>query len=187
MGEMKKEELRDALLAPVVLQESDPEGLTELGERIKRLPRTPEGLFDTASVDADCFEAARWVYPVYAAFETECNRQEGYPDLLAQMRVLDEKQRAAASLEKTSLFLKTLFSVICHVTPQLYEYHRELTDMFRTDVKELIASFYDCETESFGGEEGRASGLDGDIRATISRAGAARLLLEDKYKRYGCQ
>lgn len=181
---MKKEELQDALLHMAGTKE-ELTTLTELAEQIKRLPRTPEGLFDTASVDPNCFEAARWVYPVYAAFETECNRQEGYPDLLAQIRVLNEKQKAAASLETAALFLNTLLSVTAYVTPQLYEYYRELADMFRANVKAVIASYY--KNESFGGAEGKASGLDGAIRAAISRAGTIHLLLAEKYRRYGCR
>lgn len=176
-----KEQLRRTL---IFADKGDLTALTENAEQIKRLPRTPEGLFDTSAVDEDCFEAAKYVYPVYAAFETECNRQEGYPDLLAQLRVLDEMQKKAASLETTAAFLETLCSVIAHVTPQLYEYYRELVDMFRTAVKELIASYYN--DGSFGGEKGRISGLDGRIRVMISRAGDAQLLLAEKYRSYGC-
>lgn len=180
MGEMKDQLLTALRFA----EQGDLTVLTEMAGQIKRLPRTPEGLFDTTSVDEDCFEAAKYVYPVYAAFETACNRQEGYPDLLAQIRVLDERQKKAAALETTAVFLRMLCSVIGHVTPQLYEYYRELVDMFRADVKEMIASYY--KDGSFGGEEGRISGLDGRIRVMISRAGDAQLLLAEKYRSYGC-
>lgn len=174
-----KEQLKQALEAAA---QGDLAALTEAASRVKVLPRTEEGLFDTASVDSDCFEAAKWVYPVYAAYETECNKEAGYPDLLAQMRMLREKQKAAASVEVTAQFLTMLMTTIENVTPQLYEYYRELVDMFREEVKETIASYY--SEDAFGGIEGRASGADAQIREAIARAGEKYVLLAEKYQRY---
>jgi hypothetical protein len=162
----------------------DFEPLRESAEQIKRLPRTAEGIFDTSSVDSDCFRAARIVYPVYAAFETECNKEEGYPDLLAQLRILDERQKKSGSLEAAADFLDMLMSVIENVTPQLYEYYRELVDMFRADIKETIRSYYDEAEQSFGGAEGKASGADGKIRGAAARAGKSYVLLAEKYQKY---
>lgn len=174
-----KEQLKKALESAA---QGDVALLTEAADKLKQLPRTEEGLFDTSSVDSDCYEAARWVYPVYAAFETECNKEAGYPDLLAQIRVLDEKQRKAASLGETVKFLDMLIAAIDNVTPQLYEYYRELVDIFRTDVKETISSYY--KDGSFGGTEGKASGDDARMRAAIAHAGKTYVLLAEKYQKY---
>ena len=174
-----KEQLKKALEAAAQV---DTALLSEAADKLKQLPRTEEGIFDTASVDGDCFEAARWVYPVYAAFETECNKEAGYPDLLAQIRVLDTKQKGDASLAETAKFLEMLIAVIDHVTPQLYEYYRELVDIFRMDVKEAISSYY--KDGSFGGAEGKASGEDMKIRETIAHAGKTYVLLTEKYREY---
>lgn len=174
-----KEQLKCALAA---VAQGDLKTLTEAAELVKQLPRTEEGLFDMTAVDSDCFEAAKWVYPVYAAFETECNKEAGYPDLLAQMRTLREKQKAAASVTVTAQFLTMLMTTIENVTPQLYEYYRELVDMFREEVKETITACY--EEDAFGGAEGKASGADAQIRGAIARAGEKNVLLAEKYQRY---
>ena len=62
-------------------------------QEIKALPRTEEGIFDLKKVQADAgrrniYQAADLVYPTYAAYETTENKKEGYPDIMAQMRVL---------------------------------------------------------------------------------------------------
>ena len=174
-----KEQLQKALEAASL---GDTALLAETTDKLKQLPRTEEGLFDTTSVDSDCFEAARWIYPVYAAFETECNKEAGYPDLLAQIRTLDAKQKRDASIAETAKFLEMLIAVIDNVTPQLYEYYRELVDIFRADVKEVISSYY--RDGSFGGAEGKASGADERIRSAIAHAGETYVLLAEKYREY---
>ncbi len=148
-------------------------------EMIRKLPRTEDGLFDTASVDPDLFEAARWVYPVYAAYETECNKKEGYPDLLKQFGVLDKKYREKNDPEAAAAYLDALLGTIDNVSPQLYEYYRELVDMFRTGVKEAIAAYY--KDGSFGAKGGRADQM---IRKSIAHAGAIDVLLAEKYTEY---
>ena len=151
-------------------------------EQIKSLPRTEEGLFDTGSVDEDCFEAARWVYPVYAYYETEYHKKENYPDLLKQMETLNEKQKEAASIETSARFLDTLIHTIDNVTPQLYEYYIELVNLFKTAVKEVIADYYRNGrfTDGSTGEK-EAEKL---IRGAIARAGETYVLLAEKYEDY---
>ena len=61
------------------LKKGNIEPLKEAAAEIKSLPRTEEGIFDMSAVDKDCFVAAMAVYPVYAAFETECNKEAGLP------------------------------------------------------------------------------------------------------------
>lgn len=148
-------------------------------EMIKQLPRTADGLFDTTAVDADLYQAARWVYPVYAAYETECNKKEGYPDLLEQIRTLDKKRRENDTLENTADFLWMLFLTIESVSPQLYEYYRELVDIFKANVRTAIDKYF--EGEGFGPEGSRA---DWQIRDVIAHAGEIHVLLSEKYRDY---
>ena len=148
-------------------------------EAIKKLPRTAEGVFDTASVDADPYQAARWVYPVYAAYETECNKKEGYPDLLAHMRTLDKKRRENDTLENTAAFLDALICTIDNVSPQLYEYYRELVDLFKENVQNAIRLYF--AEGSFGPAGSESSTL---IRKSIARAGETYVLLAEKYEAY---
>lgn len=174
-----KEQLKKALAAA---DRGELEPIREAADWLKQLPRTAEGLFDTKEVDGDCFAAARWVYPVYAAFETECNKEAGYPDLLAQLHVLDEMQRREATLGAAAAFLETLIVTLDYMTPQLYEYYREVQDIFRADVKEVIAAHY--RGGAFGGEAGKASGEDARIRRTLAHAGETYCLLAEKYQEY---
>lgn len=148
-------------------------------EMIKQLPRTPDGLFDTTAVEADPYRAARWVYPVYAAYETECNKKECYPDLLEQIRILDKKRRENDTLENTADFLCALIYTIDNVTPQLYEYYRELVDIFKENVRNAIEVHF--SKGSFG-----PAGSDTDelIRDVIAHAGESYVLLTEKYEDY---
>lgn len=151
-------------------------------EQIKQLPRTAEGLFDMESVDVDCFQAARWVYPVYAYYETEYNKKECYPDLLKQMEILDEKQKKAASMKTTARFLDALINTIDNVTPQLYEYYIELVDLFKAAVKEVIADYYKDGRFTDGGADEAA--VEKMIRGAIAHAGKTYVLLAEKYEAY---
>ena len=167
------------------------EAVRVAAERLKELPKRADGLFDTSSVDGDLFEAARWVYPVYALYETECNRKEGYPDLLNQMRALDRAYEAACNAadkadcgqedeeggETAANYLWALIHTVDNVSPQLYEYYRELADLFKRRVKELISTRY--RAGSFGCGDAR-------IRESIRFAGERGILLKEKYQEY-CQ
>jgi len=172
-----KEQLKAALEG---IARDDKDAAAAAAEQIKSLPRTAEGLFDTGSVDADCFEAARWVYPVYAYYETECNKKECYPDLLKQMEILDEKQREAASMETTARFLDALIHTIDNVTPQLYEYYIELAELFKAAVRKAVADYYK-DGRFAGGANEEAEKL---IRGAIARAGETYVLLAEKYEAY---
>ena len=148
-------------------------------EMIKQLSRTADGLFDTTTVDDDIYRAARLVYPVYAAYETECNKKEGYPDLLGQIRTLDKKHRENSTLENTADFLCMLFFTIKSVSPQLYEYYRELVDIFKENVRIAINDYF--EDGSYGPEGSKADWL---IRDVIAWAGKDHVLLAEKYEDY---
>lgn len=107
-------------------------------EQIKQLPRRADGLFELDSVDRNLFRAAKQVYPVYAAYETDCNGKEGYPDLLGQVRILRGELEKVDTPENRVLFLETLLGTIENVSPQLYEYYREMADMFREVLKKAL-------------------------------------------------
>lgn len=151
-------------------------------KQVKELSRTAEGLFDTNSVDGDSFEAARWVYPVYAYYETEYNKKEGYPDLTKQMEILNEKRKKASSMKVAALFLDALIHTIDNVTPQLYEYYIELADMFKSAVKEIVADYY--KDGSFSDGSTNAAESEKLIRGAVARAGETYVLLAEKYRDY---
>lgn len=174
-----KEQLAAALQS---MARDDGKAVVAVAEQVKQMPRTKEGLFDMGSVDEDCFEAARWVYPVYAYYETEYNKKENYPDLLKQMETLNAKQKEAASIGTTARFLDALIHTIDNVTPQLYEYYIELVSLFKAAVKEVIADYYRDGrfTDGSAGEE-EAEKM---IRGAIARAGETYVLLAEKYEDY---
>lgn len=137
-------------------------------EQIKQLPRREDGLFELRSVDENLFQGAGQVFPVYAAYETDCNGKEGYPDLLAQMRILREELKKDSTLENSTLFLDGLLRTIENVSFQLYEYYRELADMFKEVLKETMTQ-WDREAET-------------QLQGIVARAGELCLLSEEKYR-----
>lgn len=140
-------------------------------EQIKQLPRREDGLFELRSVDENLFRAAGQVFPVYAAYETDHNGKEGYPDLLAQMRILCEELRKDSTLENRALFLEGLLGTIENVSPQLYEYYRELTDMFKEVLRDTMTR-WGREAETL-------------LQETVARAGKLCLLAEENYRNPG--
>ena len=180
-----KEQLKKALCS---IATDDVQAIVEVAEQIKALPRTEEGLFDTSVVDKKLFCAARLVYPVYAAYETECNKKEGYPDLIVQMRTLNQIFDGKDCFYATACYLDTLIHTIENVSPQLYEYYSEIVDMFKARVKEAITKYY-CDGK-FAGESCKV--VDADecckaeqmIRDAIRLAGERHVLLAEKYEEY---
>lgn len=164
------------------MEKEDGKAAVAAAEQIRQLPRSAEGLFNMDSVDTDCFEAARWVYPVYAYYETEYNKKENYPDLLKQMEILDTKRKEAASMGTTARFLDALIHTIDNVTPQLYEYYIELAELFKAVVREAIADYYrDGRFTDGSAGEAEAEKL---IRGAIAHAGENYVLLAEKYEAY---
>lgn len=176
-----KEQLKAAFQS---IAEGDVASAAKVAEQLKQLPRTAEGLFDTSAVDNDFYEAARWVYPVYAAYETECNKKEGYPDLLNQMRLIDRKYgEESDDLPETARFLDLFIHTIDNVSPQLYEYYRELADIFKARLKKAIQTYYqDGSFLSKGGSvQPEAEAL---LRSAVKRACENYVLLGEKYQEY---
>lgn len=137
-------------------------------EQIKQLPRRADGLFELKSVDENIFLAAGQVFPVYAAYETDCNGKEGYPDLLGQMRILHGELEKEDTLENRALFLGGLLGTIENVSPQLYEYYRELADMFKEVLRETMA------------QRGREAAER--LKGVVARAAELYLLAGEKYQ-----
>lgn len=151
-------------------------GLT--AEQIKALPRTNEGIFDLAGIGGNLYQAAAEVYPVYAAYETDCNKKEGYPDIMAQMRVLDKKAAGEFSFGNASAYVVALLHTLEKISPEIYENYRELVDMFRAAVKRTLSEYYAADV-------GFTEGNPNEVRAfcdAVKEACSLDLLLAEKYQ-----
>lgn len=155
-------------------------GLT--AEEIKALPRTEEGIFDLSGLAAgrDVYAAAREVYTAYAAFETNQNKKEGYPDIMAQMRAWNRKAEEDFTSESAAGYLSMLLSVIGEISPEIYENYRELADMFWAALRRALEQFYDEGASAYAGSQEAAKLL----RQTIAEACEMDVLLAEKYEKY---
>lgn len=150
-------------------------------EQIKALPRTAEGLFDLSGVGGNPYKAALEVYPVYAAYETRENGKKGYPDIMAQMRLWNQKVNEEFSLENAADYLAMLYGTIENISPEIYENYKELVDMLRATVKRVLAEYYSEDAEGFVPEAAGTAGLK-TFCATVKGACASYLLLAEKYE-----
>ncbi len=166
-----KEKLQKALEA---VQNKDAEAAKEAVDELKALPRTAEGIFDLSSVDSDVWVAAGLAYPVYVAYETVCNKKEGYPDLIAQVRAWNQMLQADYSFEKAAKAACMWIHTIEYMSPEIYEYYRELCDIFKSNVRETLDKFY---------AEGKPEGdLAEMFKAAVLQACEADILLAEKYE-----
>ncbi len=147
-------------------------------EEIKALPRTGEGIFDLTGLGEDVYTTAAVVYPIYAAYETEENKKEGYPDIMAQMRVWNRKVEEDFTFANASAYVTMLIFTIKKMSPEIYENYRELVDMFRAAVKRALAEHYNGETGAFRGDQADAAGFCSAVREACS----LDLLLAEKYQ-----
>ncbi len=150
-------------------------------EQIKALPRTADGLFDFSSLGSDSYKAALEVYPVYAAFETKENGKKGYPDIMAQMRLWNQKINGEFSFENAADYLAMLYGTIENISPEIYENYKELVDMFRATVKKVLAEYYSEGTEDFAAGVKGTEALETFCK-TVKKACDAYLLLAEKYE-----
>lgn len=157
------------------VKNGNPEAAVKVMEEIQGLPRTEEGLFDLSLVDENPFVAGALVYPIYAAVETRCNSKNGYPDLLEQMRIYEKKLKEDYTFENASACADMLIHTADYVSQEVYEYYRELVDMFRNTVRACITAFY--QENCFPGE-------DAGLRDTIAYACEKHILLAEKYKQF---
>lgn len=152
-------------------------------QEIKALPRTEEGIFDLSGIsqgaNISLYKAALEVYPVYAAYETDCNKKEGYPDIMTQMRVWDSHFWKEFSFQTGSEYAALLLATIEKISPEIYENYRELLDRFRAVVKKVLESFYIEENNTFS--EGSAEEKKAFCE-TVKRACNQYLLLAEKYQ-----
>ena len=92
-------------------------------QEIKALSRTEEGIFDLAAVQqsaglGNIYQAADLVYPVYAAYETTENKKEGYPDIMAQMRVLKKHAESEFSAENGAAYTAVMLHTVEQISPE---------------------------------------------------------------------
>lgn len=145
---------------------------------IKSLPRTADGLFDLSGICDNVYKAAAQVYPVYAGFETTENKKEGYPDIMAQMRLWNRKVNQEFSFANAADYLSMVYGTLENMSPEIYENYRELLDMFRTTVKMVLQKYYIEEKGAFA-EGGEAEKTFCDI---VQKACNKDLLLAEKYE-----
>lgn len=152
-------------------------------QEIKALPRTEEGIFDLKKVQADAglqniYQAADQVYPVYAAYETTENKKEGYPDIMAQMRVLKKQAESEFTAENGADYTAAVLHTVEQISPEIYENYRELLDDFRGAVKRMLEQYYDADTKTFAMNEAVKKVFCDAVR----KACAEYLLLAEKYQ-----
>ena len=152
-------------------------------QEIKALPRTEEGIFDLAAVQqsaglGNIYQAADRIYPVYAAFETTENKKEGYPDIMAQMRVLKKHADSEFTAENGADYTAAVLHTVEQISPEIYENYRELLDDFREAVKRMLEQYYDAKTKKFA-----ITDTEREIFCdAVRKACAEYLLLTEKYQ-----
>ncbi len=162
-----------------VLADGEYEALKDLVDGLKTLPRTSEGVFDFASQGIDVWEAARYAYPVYCAYETQCNKKEGYPDLIKQLRSWDKIVANDFTVEVSAEYMDMLISTIEVMSPEIYEYYREVVEIYRAVTRKVIDTFF---AEGSFGEAGSVA--DEMIQNAIVRGCEMDILLSEKYMKY---
>ena len=152
-------------------------------QEIKALPRTEEDIFDLKRVQADAgcrniYQAADLVYPAYAAYETTENKKEGYPDIMAQMRVLKKYAESEFTAENGADYTAALLHTVEQISPEIYENYRELLDDFRCAVKRMLEQYYEVKEKKFAMDETSQK----VFCDAVQKACAEYLLLAEKYQ-----
>lgn len=152
-------------------------------QEIKALPRTEEDIFDLKKVQADAgcrniYQAADLVYPAYAAYETTENKKEGYPDIMAQMRVLKKHAESEFTAENGADYTAALLHTVEQISPEIYENYRELLDNFRCAVKRMLEQYYEVKEKKFTMDD-TSQKIFCDA---VQKACAEYLLLAEKYQ-----
>ena len=110
-------------------------------ERIKALPKDEQGVFDLSDME-DAAEIKRLLYPVYAAYETDCNKKEGYPDIMEQMRILDARLQADYDMQEAAVYMDMSLRTLMYMSQEIYECYRELMDLYKKNVHRFVQEFY---------------------------------------------
>ena len=152
-------------------------------QEIKALPRTEEGIFDLAALQQSAglrniYQAADLVYPAYAAYETTENKKEGYPDILAQMRVLKKHTEEEFTPENGADYTAALLHTVEQISQEIYENYRELLDDFRSAVKRMLEQYYDAKKNQFAMDDTSKK----VFCDAVQKACAEYLLLAEKYQ-----
>lgn len=168
-----REQLQTAYEA---VQKGDAASAEAAVHALKALPRTAEGVFDLSGAGEDVWETAEVAYPVYVAYETTCNKKEGYPDLIAQMRAWDQKLKQDYTYANASKAAEMWIRTIEYMSPEIYEYYRELVDIFKSNVRGTLDRFY-------GTDAAPKDAADAErFRAAVRKACEADILLAEKYE-----
>lgn len=179
-----KEQLQAAWEA---VRSGNVEGAAEAVAALKELPRTSEGVFDLTSVDGDVWWAAGLAYPVYVAYETSCNKKEGYPDLIAQMRAWNSLLQRDYSFHNAARAAHMWIYTIMNMSPEIYEYYRELVDIFKENARETTRRFYEVTGKISAALKGDALAADEDaslFKAAVAAACERDILLAEKYEKF---
>lgn len=171
-----REQLQQALEQ---VQQGRAEQTAEAVAQIKALPRTEEGVFDLSGL-GDAVEIKRMLYPVYAAYETGCNKKEGYADILQQMRVLNAQLQEHYEMLEAAVFMDTILRTLMYVSPEIYECYRELVDIYRDNVHRFIRTFYGKGGLQPGGVPGSAAEVL--FIGSLMLACKEYILLKEKYE-----
>lgn len=152
-------------------------------QEIKALPRTADGIFDLSGVVSanglkSEYEAAGVVYPVYTAYETTENKKNGYPDIMAQMRVWNTKVKADFNFADAAAYVAMMLGTVENMSPEIYENYRELLDMFRSAVKKVLESYYVEASDSFNGDADAVKVFCDAVKKACEKD----LLLGEKYQ-----
>lgn len=145
------------------------ESLTKGALKVKELERDNQGVFDFTQLDTDVWKAAAVIYPIYTKYETSINKKAGYPDIMAQMRVL--KQRAYADFIPCQVvgYMEMLIGTVETISPEIYENYRELVEDFR---------------ETFHRVKGMDLGVNPKLAEVLERAFVEKVLLREKYEKF---
>lgn len=168
----RKEQLQKALEA---VKQGEVQQTAEAVAMLKALDRTRDGVFDLTEISQDEWEIARLAYPVYVAYETVCNKKEGYPDLLDQMRVWNARLQADFCFEKAAKAADMWIHTLEYMSPEIYEYYRELMDIFKSNVRKTLETFYTAD--SVRGKECECL-----FRNAVLQACRENILLAEKYE-----
>lgn len=133
-----RQELEQAM---ELVQQGEVAETAKVVERIKALPRDEQGVFDLRDME-DATEIKRMLYPVYAAYETDCNKKEGYSDILRQMRVMDARLQEGYDMVEAAVYMDMSLRTLMYMSQEIYECYRELMDLYKKNVHRFIQEFY---------------------------------------------
>lgn len=149
--------------------------------RIKALHRDADGVFDLSGIEG-AQAIKRMLYPVYAAYETSCNRKEGYGDILMQMRVMDKRLQEQYDSMDAAVYMDIVLRTLTNMSQEIYECYRELVDLYKKNVRRFIREY--CGESGTSPETALSGEAEALLGESICQACRQHILLEDKYEKY---